>query len=152
MRGSHLMQSSQRYMTGIIPAHAGLTAFRIERAEACRDHPRACGAHPEIHIVPRSWMGSSPRMRGSRFMLYNVIDFMGIIPAHAGLTTSSGRLKAPARDHPRACGAHSRTRNIAETTTGSSPRMRGSRLQRVDYSGGLGIIPAHAGLTSLCRP
>ena len=31
---------------------------------------------------------------------------LGIIPAHAGLTTHSSRGKEPLWDHPRACGAH----------------------------------------------
>ena len=86
-------------------------------------------------------------MRGSLARVVASVIASGIIPAHAGLTTSATSFLCPIRDHPRACGAHHSTFSLCFNDMGSSPRMRGSRQLR---AGGLvcdGIIPAHAGLT-----
>ena len=97
-------------------------------------------------------MGSSPRMRGSPENATAVDHVLGIIPAHAGLTSISMYSSIPARDHPRACGAHSISRLKSRLKRGSSPRMRGSLIVDLLKDGTAGIIPAHAGLTLLlCR-
>ena len=50
-------------------------------------------------------------------------------------------------DHPRACGANSRSKNLNPRRLGSSPRMRGKRrFSRSTRRDGR-IIPAHAGQT-----
>ena len=74
----------------------------------------------------------------------------GIIPAHAGLTTSRSYGQQRGRDHPRACGAHENTKNGGISNVGSSPRMRGSHSMDASHLQRVGIIPAHAGLTP-CR-
>ena len=71
----------------------------------------------------------------------------GIIPAPAGPTSAPAIPQTHTRDHPRACGAHMRSRWMASRSRGSSPRMRGSQIRRVQDEHRLGIIPAHAGLT-----
>ena len=74
--------------------------------------------------------------------------FDGIIPAYAGNTTTRSARKSATRDHPRVCGEHLVVGGEAVTSAGSSPRMRGTRVDRVhgDFVGG--IIPAYAGNTS----
>ena len=106
MRGSQVVVPLDGAGCGIIPAHAGLTAVCCFLLFSCRDHPRACGAHPvsPFRCAPRP--GSSPRMRGSRNVTYNRAITNGIIPAHAGLTHTATTASSNARDHPRACGAH----------------------------------------------
>ena len=133
---------------GIIPAHAGLTLRGNIIKYTCRDHPRACGAHSSSATRLSCPQGSSPRMRGSPIRLTNVARFLGIIPAHAGLTSSTSRNHDKLRDHPRACGAHLTVDCLFLKCPGSSPRMRGSLYDRRQTHGGFGIIPAHAGLTS----
>ena len=71
----------------------------------------------------------------------------GIIPALAGntprrLTQTGGR-----GDHPRACGEHAKCEGPVEGDTGSSPRLRGTRVlcHKIVVFGG--IIPALAGNT-----
>ena len=114
--------------------------------------------------------GSSPRMRGSRYTIKTIYVDDGIIPAHAGLTEAAalvhprtrGIIPAHAgltlfnfnsrsrkRDHPRACGAHVFVTMTGSGALGSSPRMRGSPSVCGESRDGLGIIPAHAGLTIL---
>ena len=136
MRGSQFALPRRTLPPGIIPAHAGLTKIPQKCPLLPRDHPRACGAHfgrCRKRVVEG---GSSPRMRGSQVQHAIKNGFIGIIPAHAGLTPGVPQNHPDSGDHPRACGAHY---NRHETQ-----RRRA------------GIIPAHAGLTfhvtsALCR-
>ena len=113
------------------------------------DHPRACGAHIEKEKIIMSNLGSSPRMRGSLSDRLSRAEHRGIIPAHAGLTASMTGPSRRAWDHPRACGAHARFFWGNTFAVGSSPRMRGSQILFLENQVLSGIIPAHAGLTSL---
>ena len=45
MRGSRTLEERDDALSGIIPAHAGLTAMISRRESRIWDHPRACGAH-----------------------------------------------------------------------------------------------------------
>ncbi len=71
----------------IIPAGAGLTSSATKSAWSIGDHPRGCGAHQHKRRGRTQKPGSSPRVRGSRFGLFQQVEQMGIIPAGAGLTT-----------------------------------------------------------------
>ena len=88
MRGSLVDLISKIAKAGIIPAHAGLTI------------------HEEIG--GKEYLGSSPRMRGSHGTSQNVWKDDRIIPAHAGLTPRALLSARFRRDHPRACGAHTK--------------------------------------------
>ena len=72
-----------------------------------------------------------------------------IIPAHAGQTRQTLHIECGLEEHPRACGANSRSKNLNPRRLGSSPRMRG----KLRHAGGLPaserIIPAHAGQTTI---
>ena len=152
MRGSLSSCLIVSYLSGIIPAHAGLTPLPWLSIYGTRDHPRACGAHAQMIIQLTIAEGSSPRMRGSLEHIEYGIPYQGIIPAHAGLTMKSTWSRKKRRDHPRACGAHIRSSCTSVNQTGSSPRMRGSQEGPVRAQQVHGIIPAHAGLTcSVCE-
>ena len=147
MRGSHMALTMPSVSVGIIPAHAGLTRISSTSSRLSRDHPRACGAHTARSMARRAIWGSSPRMRGSPYvvLLHDLVP--GIIPAHAGLTSSLPLQRQAVSDHPRACGAHRASQLWTARSSGSSPRMRGSRRPLSVYYHSCGIIPAHAGLT-----
>ena len=72
-----------------------------------------------------------------------------IIPAHAGQTTISKKLRSEITDHPRACGANGCVSFLRHFRFGSSPRMRGKRQTRMHMASRPRIIPAHAGQTRL---
>ena len=139
-------------MPGIIPAHAGLTAFQRHGEHRLWDHPRACGAHVSTCSRVSHDMGSSPRMRGSLAIAARSASRSGIIPAHAGLTPSRFPSRILQRDHPRACGAHCFVSRPRSLRAGSSPRMRGSHIVENLAVRRVGIIPAHAGLTQANEP
>ena len=149
MRGSHLEKQFTNPHRGIIPAHAGLTKTICPHLWGDGDHPRACGAHPCPFDSPSMSAGSSPRMRGSRRETELLGRRRGIIPAHAGLTRPPRGHTHAGWDHPRACGAHTSARAGGMSLTGSSPRMRGSPSRVCWRMQPLGIIPAHAGLTTV---
>ncbi len=106
MRGSQITIQNRPCTIGIIPAHAGLTRMATAIARTSRDHPRACGAHTPSLTSDTEYTGSSPRMRGSPHEHQRDVLYEGIIPAHAGLTRRGAVGYGGARDHPRACGAH----------------------------------------------
>ena len=147
MRGSLFDGSKDIAINGIIPAHAGLTRTSMAVSCCVRDHPRACGAHIINKVNLATFLGSSPRMRGSLSLSISSTSLFGIIPAHAGLTVALSRAVSILRDNPRACGAHTNLAFLLEFSLGSSPRMRGSHLVEEGNLAQLGIIPAHAGLT-----
>ena len=151
MRGSLIVGTIDVIAGGIIPAHAGLTAFSLALSVRAWDHPRACGAHTNPSFIGRWAPGSSPRMRGSPGASANNSLRIGIIPAHAGLTFCTGATERGRGDHPRACGAHGYNYREVKNAQGSSPRMRGSPRLECLYNCLPGIIPAHAGLTTGCR-
>ena len=71
----------------------------------------------------------------------------GIIPAHAGNTTTPSRRCSRSWDHPRACGEHLGHALNDRCQPGSSPRMRGTLYRSLSCVDRAGIIPAHAGNT-----
>ena len=108
MRGSPRSSLTSPRSVGIIPAHAGLTLPKFLELLLSGDHPRACGAHFPLLRALRYFVGSSPRMRGSLSSSLFLSSAAGIIPAHAGLTDGCADHGARRRDHPRACGAHTK--------------------------------------------
>ena len=106
MRGKPADITLVQFDVRIIPAHAGQTPSAASWRIRSPDHPRACGANRLSHIDCQSRCGSSPRMRGKRFLSPHLRTYTRIIPAHAGQTrTGATRALAPP-DHPRACGAN----------------------------------------------
>ncbi len=86
VRGSHMPRVSATSFIGIIPAGAGLTNDFLLLNQNKRDHPRGCGAHPIDKSLRAARAGSSPRVRGSRWIKKSMKNASGIIPAGAGLT------------------------------------------------------------------
>ena len=70
-----------------------------------------------------------------------------IIPADAGSTQAKHPKESDTWDHPRGCGEHVLAPDVADSVTGSSPRMRGAPdgLTSIQHVGR--IIPADAGST-----
>ena len=148
VRGSPSDVDITAHLLGIIPAGAGLTRRSAEQVPRSRDHPRGCGAHRSNLSRRPPCRGSSPRVRGSLDTSSSISTVPGIIPAGAGLTANSTRRNTARRDHPRGCGAHERKPSSLFSTTGSSPRVRGSLHLSACLVSFFGIIPAGAGLTS----
>ncbi len=98
-------------------------------------HPRVRGAHPGRALSAPLPHGSSPRARGSPFTGDRACLEERSIPACAGLTPRRVFVATPRPVHPRVRGAHAFRRFSASSTSGSSPRARGSRLTTCDNAG-----------------
>ena len=94
-------------------------------------------------------VGSSPHTRGAPRALLVHPARVGIIPAYAGSTRCSSRVRTSLRDHPRIRGEHAGCSVFAIGVTGSSPHTRGARLRRPGTEPRRRIIPAYAGSTPM---
>ena len=127
IRGTLIHFRLATHGAGIIPAYAGNTYDGVGYSRPDRDHPRVCGEHRKRRNVMPDATGSSPRMRGTPYTPYPTGRYTGIIPAYAGNTLCPTWFSRRLRDHPRVCGEHPCIRRRSAGTTGSSPRMRGTR-------------------------
>ena len=151
MRGTPRFRRAVLRSSRIIPAYAGNTSYRLKYHVAFWDHPRVCGEH---FVLCGPWcfvLGSSPRMRGTRHLDRGRRRRAGIIPAYAGNTHTLPFSPSCHRDHPRVCGEHAFLTRAFVVTSGSSPRMRGTRSTNTCRNSTAGIIPAYAGNTPCPR-
>ena len=88
MRGKRHGADPSTPVLGLIPAHAGKTRGlwlgQVQRAA----HPRACGENHNNRGQRLGNGGSSPRMRGKQPEWTAYYRSEGLIPAHAGKTTT----------------------------------------------------------------
>ena len=117
---------------GLIPAHAGKTDACVRAGQAHRAHPRSRGENTSPGYRTPPGVGSSPLTRGKPPARCAVVELAGLIPAHAGKTSS-------VPPFPR-------------TKRGSSPLTRGKRELPGRGRVVPGLIPAHAGKTSAYTP
>ena len=147
MRGTPSHVLVYDHLIGIIPAYAGNTQCQVGILHSRGDHPRVCGEHMRCGVVEVRDVGSSPRMRGTPCDCLPQAGGLGIIPAYAGNTMGFDSVACQEQDQPRVCGEHSAASCICSSSSGSSPRMRGTRRNAVRSSDSTGIIPAYAGNT-----
>ena len=107
MRGKPLIWASIVGKSGLIPAHAGKTSKLLSPLSSTGAHPRACGENVAFRSRFLQGGGSSPRMRGKRFRRVLAPGRVRLIPAHAGKTGVSSKLRRERSAHPRACGENS---------------------------------------------
>ena len=110
-------------------------------------HPRVCGEHSSFNDCNHSTTGSSPRVRGTHHVLYDLKVDARFIPACAGNTYQLGTLIEARAVHPRVCGEHPDPIDYASLGAGSSPRVRGTPLHNPRCVPLPRFIPACAGNT-----
>ena len=114
-------------------------------------HPRVGGENCVSLSVVVGRLGSSPRGRGKHPILLFLYLTRGLIPAWAGKTKYRPGAARSSWAHPRVGGENSARFSNEADRWGSSPRGRG-KLDRARAVGvRLGLIPAWAGKTRLCR-
>ena len=127
VRGTLIPGMMPSFRIGIIPACAGNTHRCCTSESEKRDHPRVCGEHLDGNDPARNVLGSSPRVRGTRFARRSALLVSG--------------------DHPRVCGEHTVGEKQDVYELGSSPRVRGTLPPGRAQDQACGIIPACAGNT-----
>ena len=91
--------------------------------------------------------GSSPLTRGKRAPRRRRGHGEGLIPAHAGKTTSIPPCSRTTRAHPRSRGENGANSSTPPLQRGSSPLTRGKHASLYPVRGCERLIPAHAGKT-----
>ena len=132
---------------GLIPAHAGKTTLSNLTSSLTRAHPRSRGENSSTDAIAASVSGSSPLTRGKLSGLCLGRFGPGLIPAHAGKTSSLRRRSRTRRAHPRSRGENGKPTWPAGWNPGSSPLTRGKLGYRAPLVATDGLIPAHAGKT-----
>ena len=114
-------------------------------------HPRSRGENARYVSPQASSDGSSPLTRGKPSRRKTPTLNTGLIPAHAGKTVASWRIRQAARAHPRSRGENYRPGHCEHRCDGSSPLTRGKRFGVEVAAVGGGLIPAHAGKTKAAQ-
>ena len=146
-RGKRPRQTIERFQDGLIPAHAGKTRDRKRPCRASQAHPRSRGENAVQKVEDGAGDGSSPLTRGKRLGREGKRDRHGLIPAHAGKTTSAGKPAPPRTAHPRSRGENFSRPAKRCNFRGSSPLTRGKLPDAPIGAGIPRLIPAHAGKT-----
>ena len=133
--------------TRFIPARAGNTQDRPASPPLSPVHPRAGGEHPLDRTPVRSFIGSSPRGRGTPGFLRGLGLGHRFIPARAGNTAAATAVANNKPVHPRAGGEHGVRVADRPQRRGSSPRGRGTQITTVSDFRAHRFIPARAGNT-----
>ena len=89
---------------GLIPAHAGKTAFGAVEEVAEGAHPRSRGENGYLSVFRVTGLGSSPLTRGKQRESACAVSSSGLIPAHAGKTPAAGFGLVSPWAHPRSRG------------------------------------------------
>ena len=134
---------------GLIPAHAGKTGRAGDSRRCQTAHPRSRGENLQRDVEAPLRQGSSPLTRGKP--PHGRLQRRGgrLIPAHAGKTIAAHSRAPGAQAHPRSRGENPRTAASAGYCVGSSPLTRGKPRSAVQDHESDGLIPAHAGKTTL---
>ena len=134
-------------MWRFIPTHVGNTQLPGLRRCNSAVHPHACGEHRFPLRVLSSCGGSSPRMWGTRALAGDERAEGRFIPTHVGNTFQQEYEASFVTVHPHACGEHSMAESRASASSGSSPRMWGTRVPLDSRAVAGRFIPTHVGNT-----
>ena len=148
-RGKLGMRGPPRPPLGLIPAHAGKTKADTRSHTRWWAHPRSRGENGGGQVGEGGALGSSPLTRGKLPARRRHSLKRGLIPAHAGKTSGPSRPRCRWWAHPRSRGENLVVDDLGFGLGGSSPLTRGKLHVVVDPERGPGLIPAHAGKTSL---
>ena len=124
-RGKHQTDRVRIHSRGLIPAHAGKTAFSGPPRWGFSAHPRSRGENVRMVSPPQALMGSSPLTRGKRKNGVSAPGLDGLIPAHAGKTLHHPGCTKMRPAHPRSRGENHDLPVDELHFTGSSPLTRG---------------------------
>ena len=128
-----------------IPAPAGNSTDPWPNSSRTPVHPRACGEQILFACASPCRSGSSPRLRGTGPVRQGIEGRRRFIPAPAGNSRRSSRIRASVPVHPRACGEQLTRIVNSRRASGSSPRLRGTVAELVERDVVERFIPAPAG-------
>ncbi len=145
VRGTPCRAGRRPLARRFIPAGAGNAKSARCRPALTTVHPRGCGERSHDAARIRQHVGSSPRVRGTRWHRWRPGRRMRFIPAGAGNAARPTRPACRPSVHPRGCGERLTTRLHRGRRVGSSPRVRGTLPRRQLAARLARFIPAGAG-------
>ena len=126
-RGEHSRnETTSPGCCGSSPRARGTPATTTRGMSSAAVHPRGRGEHERHRRRPYDADGSSPRARGTRPGGRQPAVPQRFIPAGAGNTCCPSPNRATRPVHPRGRGEHALARDTGASSTGSSPRARGT--------------------------
>ncbi len=146
-RGKPIAFAQNQRDEGPIPAYAGETFAMHPHAVLHRAYPRIRGGNDARHPAGRVVEGLSPHTRGKRKNNPRARGFWGPIPAYAGETARTGRVRSPVGAYPRIRGGNVVSRLVVTPNSGLSPHTRGKPAWGETRAASAGPIPAYAGET-----
>ena len=144
-RGTRPTRGDRLVLARFIPACAGNAAGGGTRARRSSVHPRVRGERAGSVADEAVKLGSSPRARGTLRLERGEDRVPRFIPACAGNAPVSTRAARAGTVHPRVRGERTSTPPAALTSSGSSPRARGTPLDVLRRRVAERFIPACAG-------
>ena len=132
-------------MAGSSPRVRGTPRITQGPAIIAPVHPRVCGGRSPPPEPATGFKGSSPRVRGTLCGGDFSLPKRRFIPACAGDARPRRRRRLTLTVHPRVCGGRPRSSPRSLPRSGSSPRVRGTRLPRAPFGRRWRFIPACAG-------
>ena len=148
-RGKLARHGRRHRRTGLIPAHAGKTKSSSRSSDLERAHPRSRGENIVDKPNILAGLGSSPLTRGKQRSPPRTAVRSRLIPAHAGKTSGTGDAYHGNTAHPRSRGENRLAAAQPHAGSGSSPLTRGKHEVLDKDAAARGLIPAHAGKTSI---
>ena len=148
-RGKLRVNRDRSILIRLIPAHAGKTQRAPDLPSWARAHPRSRGENGGGERGQGARGGSSPLTRGKQREKVGPQADRGLIPAHAGKTSSRSPATSKRRAHPRSRGENQEVNNPNSRMCGSSPLTRGKPPRSDPDQCPRRLIPAHAGKTPL---
>ena len=145
------MEALFRTRGRLIPAHAGKTTDQATPRNTDRAHPRSRGENSMRGDKIAGTFGSSPLTRGKPRHAEIRSSVGRLIPAHAGKTGQESGPESRPWAHPRSRGENMAVAGLAAAGGGSSPLTRGKPVPSATKQRSPGLIPAHAGKTSMKR-
>ena len=145
MRGNHGIQVRAALEVRSIPACAGEPNGLVFDYPAWGVYPRVCGGTLAKSMIFCSHSGLSPRVRGNRNPIDDVMPKPRSIPACAGEPPARRRRDGRQSVYPRVCGGTRVLRAFKNGSIGLSPRVRGNPCGGAQAYVFLGSIPACAG-------
>ena len=145
MRGTATSADRRRWARRFIPACAGNGSTASTAPSTWTVHPRVCGERTTLQNTRHTSPGSSPRVRGTVIGMSERRLADRFIPACAGNGRRGATGPAIRPVHPRVCGERSERWTSAVTSTGSSPRVRGTGARALQVDDHHRFIPACAG-------
>ena len=134
---------------GLIPTHAGKTNFHASTVIKPGAHPHSRGENHETTPRNSLFLGSSPLTRGKHHFSNLPVNWVGLIPTHAGKTVSRIFLAFLCWAHPHSRGENRTYVPNITHVRGSSPLTRGKHPISWVRPGSGRLIPTHAGKTKL---